>query len=776
MKNNKLKIILITLFVLFSLFSGALYYASTKISSDDVRKATLEALEKKFPKAKVEIGKIAISLGPSITVTIEELNLNTRRNKKNYKMAKIGNLSVKIPIWAIIFGGGTIQVRSEKPEINYHEFSKSNNWSYAMDDDGKSNSVTLKSSKSGNSNNGGESDVGVEAFAIPAFITNSKLHLKITDVGLTYRLKDKSKGKVLLSKFLIKDLNFNSSTAFEIASFQSFQMKNGNEAAFKTLLIGSFNLSELIESKKITSRIVLKLTDIKISNIPMVIPDLKTDLELEVGETGDLKSKFNVAFLSRNHIKGNLSVSSKNGISVEGIDVDLFMQDLMDIAKFSNKSISAGSSKLNLTGSINISAKQKITPNLNFALKPGMKFNEEGLKGELNLKGSYKKAAFKISSINSVAGGTLDIGVIGNFNLNNKNLDIAKMSPTKINLKLLNFTLPKKTIQKTLYPEVIEKTSQASGNVKSNKGSKPATEKVDSTSPVIPPSTIIISWDKIKIGNEVFNGSGEVLLSSKKIVTKYLKFNYSGGTGKLTHVSNLTKNKTSSVFNFDLKNLNLEGLDPFLPKYVKQITGVVNGKIKGDATIFANEKIQPRYNVSVNIKAKKGEIKGIDLSEKVNSLLSSVPAVKKKIGNKKIDIDGNFEDLTFVGVLNEGRYDFNKIVFIGVDKKAELRGKGNLFPPPLIQSGKLDLEYKDNTGKLDKLLKDAGTKTLPIRLIGPGFTLKADYNYTIKKLAKGLLKNKGKKVLKKKLKGLGDKLLKGGGDNKKLNKLLKGFF
>jgi hypothetical protein len=157
----------------------------------------------------------------------------------------------------------------------------------------------------------------------------------------------------------------------------------------------------------------------------------------------------------------------------------------------------------------------------------------------------------------------------------------------------------------------------------------------------------------------------------------------------------------------------------------------------------------PNYDVTVVADAKNGEIKKLHLSEYINPILASIPVVKDQAKGKEVKWDGNFETFSMKGHFTNTQYSISLFDFIGLDKKVQVTGSGEIYPLAGTKMSAMEVIMLDNTGKISEILqKNTGGKTLPMRLAGPGFDLKPDYAYTISKLAKGALKTKGEEKLK----------------------------
>ena len=113
--------------------------------------------------------------------------------------------------------------------------------------------------------------------AIPAFIAGSTLGIKLTQTLIDYELADGKKGKIKLQKFVIKNLNINGQSAFEIASTFSSLEKN-NEMSLDALLVGHFDLKHFLGKEELISEMVLTIDKINHPSVSNSIGAIKTGL------------------------------------------------------------------------------------------------------------------------------------------------------------------------------------------------------------------------------------------------------------------------------------------------------------------------------------------------------------------------------------------------------------------------------------------------------------------------------------------------------------------
>lgn len=63
MKSTKVKILIVGIVAFFLLLAGAVYYASTKLNPDEIRRITIEQTAKVFPNSKISLETIDVKIG-----------------------------------------------------------------------------------------------------------------------------------------------------------------------------------------------------------------------------------------------------------------------------------------------------------------------------------------------------------------------------------------------------------------------------------------------------------------------------------------------------------------------------------------------------------------------------------------------------------------------------------------------------------------------------------------------------------------------------------------
>ncbi len=749
MKSKKLLIIASVIGVLsLAIFTGAYFYAKSLVTPEKVREMSLTFLKKTFPKSKIELGKTEINFGLSINVNVDSLSITGPK----YDLATLENLSIDVPIFSILTGGGDLTISLKSPNVHYIESKKSNNWSLAL-------AQPKKVSKAEAVKNAPDKVATSAAIGIPTFLLNSTASLNVKNLILHYHLKDGSKGSINLEKVLFKKIGVKTSSAYEISSKLNYKMKSGETVDLNALLIGQFNLTEIISKQRIETVSVLKMRNIKLPGLTKELPEIKAEVSTSVEKSGKIKIDSTVSFLEKNKI--SMSVLLNNGsVSIDKINTELLLSDLLEIGDIRIASLSPKASSINLNGSLKVSKKGYITPNLKFSLGPDLTYVDKNFTTRTTLTGSLVKKSFSAKAEAKVLDGTVIFQNVMELDLNNP--PSAKNIPkSNTLLNIQNISITEGLIQEMLYKGSINKSTstESTGSKAVEKSSEPAPV------PLIPPGDLTIKMNNVKIGSKPFNLESKINLSKSKIEMSDTSFNFSNGSGTSSAVVNLNQNSTNGVFDFKLKKFDLIALKPFLPKEVlSAVLGVFTGKANGKFSLTAKGTI---YDVLTDIKATNGELKGLNLGDYIRPILMKIPKVGEKYATKEVDVDGKFSSLSLNGRFTEKLYSIKSTKFVDSKKYLEITGNGKVSPLADKKS-QFDVVYKDLSGKVSKVLKkEIGTETVPLRLVGNGFSLKPDIQYTLKKVSKTAVKVQAKKQVKKFLDKKG---------KKKINKLLKGLF
>lgn len=769
-KDGNVKIVAIVgLAILIVGLFGLRYFILEKIKPEEIRKISLVKIKEVFPNAEVEIGKIELDLGLKINLNVEKLKIYLKN--KNTNLVDLGNFSIRIPILSILTGSGSIEIHMGKPKIGFIDIAGKNNWELAMDG-AKKNAPSESNEKKSNG------ELAPSEVAIPAIVSKIKINFFVTDLLLNYKTKE-STGDFIISKLSIKNFNLMGPAAYEIKSNIKYNIDEKSKISLNLLAIGEVNLSDYIEKKILTNNVEIKLDDISSSSFAGAIPgiDAKVRTVLDgdkisgnvvtrIGEKSSVSMDYEV-------VKRDISISKINGSLALGDLAQNFLDELKTVKLEMSKTVLA------FNGSFSMNEKG-IDPNISFSMDPGFSFSANDINGSIGASGEYRKSNFGLKGEVNLMNGKGQLAIKGKLDPNEKNFKLEKMDPLDIKILLSDATFTEKMIKTLIYGEEGDKKSEkkeADTSVASNE--KPKEKPMPLV--VLPASRISLEIKNIKIGEELFEGKGAFQSDSSRFITKELVFGFSKGKGTLKHVSSFSKNRIDNTMDFKMDHLNLKGFRPFLPNNLKNIHGIFNGSIKGTASL-SGEKIT--YNMDADLLALNGKLEGLNLSEKIKGLVEKIPMLKDKVGAKNYDVDGDFQELKFMGTFKDTIYDLKSFKFIGVNNKVEMTGQGSVYPLPHQNEGQVDVKFYDKTGKLSEILSaNAGLNYLPMRLKGKNFDLMPDYNYTLAEVSKGAMKKQTgavKEKVKDKLKDQMNKLLngQGGSDSKKegVKKLFKGLF
>ncbi|MBF0359741.1 MAG: hypothetical protein HQK49_01965 [Oligoflexia bacterium] len=817
-KNLKINVIIVIFLLVLLCIGGLFYYISSKISPEEIKKITISTISKSFPNAKVELEKLDYSIGFSFKFKIQNLSIipttvSSDPAASAGSLFSVNEVEARVPFWALLTGGGTIEIYINKPSLEFIMFAKDdNNWKRAMMSSSSSSSsspTTAPATTTTTTATAAATDQKGQIEVIN-FLMNSSLNVKFIDIDLKYKLQNNTSGHILLSRFLLKNLNLKNATAFELASKIELNMKD-KMVSLDSMVVGHINIHEIILNKDIHSSIVVKLENIKYPLVQGQIPTIKSDIDLTLRRDDGAIIVINKTDIgSMGNVRSSVSIL-KEIIEVNDIDVAVGIKDVIDIFAPTMKMVGPTNSKFKLSGNL-LMKEGKILPKLEFSASPGVKINlDNGPDLITKMSGSLIKDDVNIVVNNSVFKGAIDLRVNTSFDLNKPVSEISKLNLIRAEIAMSDLNVSNDFIQKTLYEkkpnrekvekaekaekvenlekvEQVEKVEKENSTSTSNISNSPApsrsaiktkttatsvttTTVATTNSGQLPPAIIQVKWSKVKIGDEYFDGSTNISVRDNRVGSEDLNFTFSKGKGNISFLLQLlTEVSTKVQWKFALNNLNLNSLRCFLPPMLEEINGVFTGKVDGDLTLTdltkninkANKKntttattatTAVNYNVDYDLKILSGAIKGIKINEVVGGVLNKIPYLADVLAQKNYKISNDFERLSIKGNSKKDSLFINDFEFMGIKNKVELKGRGILFAAETKRQSNLEVDYIDHSDVLAPILeKNIGVNILPMKLSGPGFNLTPDYAYTLDKLAK-LALNKSKDKLTQKLKG-----------------------
>lgn len=755
MKNNKMKILGAGFFLFFVFISGVVYYASTKLNPEEIRKIAVSQTLKYFPNSEVKLESVHIKWGFNFKIELVNFSLVTKGPEgKAFEMMSVDQLGVKIPLWAVLTNAGVVEIQLNKPLLNYAEFSEGNNWLYAMGERGKSDKDVDKNATKENSN---ESE---EKRALGLF-GKSKINVKLSDILVKYKLRNKSAGEINISRFLVKGLNFDTSTAFEIASDAKFIMEDQSVVSFNTIGIGEVNISDMVKNGSVSTLLIVKINNIKKTGLNLKIPEISTKINFLLKKNGEISGTLQTSLDLQNKISANFKMTKEMEIS--NINMEMYLKDMASMSGLENI-VDLAKAKMQASGSILYTEDKKIKSRLQFNINPGISYSKDGILATTTLDGSFIGTALSGRLKTDVLGGQVETFFSGEFDPSEK-FEMKKLKPFDIKITASKMKISEDLIQEKMWAKKHAVTEPL------EKFPEEKNSKVTSAPWELPPANIAMNWSNISVGGENFSGRGKMVMSSNVVAIDDLSFKFSGGTGKLSQTIKLGKKSNESYFDLNFSDLNFSSFRAFFPPFIKDFSGTASGKVNGSATMFL-QNVPPIYNVNVSVDAKKGEIKKLNISEYLTPLLEKIPVIKEQVDKKGVKIDGNFETFKMNGKFSNEIYNLLNFNFVGINKKIEINGSGVIYPSiNAKKESEIEASFSEN-GKIGELLlKNTGARILPIKLSGLGFALSPNLEYTLQRIAKEAAKVKGKELAQKTLEKLVPEKTK-----EQVKGLLKGLF
>jgi len=744
MKGSKFKLILIVLVLIATGFGAVYYYAATKISPEEIRKRALVEIQKVFPNAEVTLGKIDFKLGTSINFEVEKLNIKHSTGD----LLDLQSFLVKIPVFSVLTGHGSVDFKIQKPKLSYKEFKKKNNWQMAMGENKQKAEKT-------------DSELSL---VIPAFLSNIRINFDMGQTNLDYYLQSGEKGTLAITTFLIKNLNLKEPTAFEVRSNYS-----QDKTKLSFLAIGEVHLNKLLKGEDLFANILINLNDIHGAALKKPIQEVKANIKITQKPKGDLLGQWDLQFGDSGKAKADFSYKNKN-LELSKIESDISLANLVkDLGLKGLEDFKLGKTSFKLNGQIKFLSNNKILPDLSFSISPNLGFSINNIKGDYGLEGTFRNKKLILNGKGEVLDGQIKTSLNGDLNLMQLKDGFEGLSPMSLNIWAKGIKFTKQMIRDSLYKK--ESSVSTITTTKNNGVNK------DVVPLLLPKLRLDMFLDQIKIDDRDFSGKLRAITSLNKLVLRDFDFNYSKGRGVLGLVSEIDNKGISNQINFKLTDLDLKGLGVFLPEVFQGLEGKFNGVVKGNVS-KKSDKIN--HDITVNVKAYNGKIKGLNIKERLDSIIDNMSFLKNKNIKLPEKIDGEFKKLLLDGRFKTNNYDLKSFSFDGPDKTIMFTGNGKLFPNSKSQIGKIDVNLTDKTGKITTSLKRyAGVEVLPLRFEGTQLNMSPNYEYTLTRLAKkalqkktSLAKSKAKEKMKKTIEKKAGDLLK----SKDVKKLLKGFF
>jgi hypothetical protein len=752
--SKTVKIIISALVIVGGLFVGVSIYVSSQINPELIRKEAVKVIAETFPNADVKMEKLDYSLGTNVSFNIDNFSLSLKKDKSN--LINVSKLEVKIPLLSILTAGGSVDVLIDSPKVGFKKFAKDTNWDRAM---GAKAKVTVK--KDLEKTDEKKSSGGTSLDSLPSFAKNSKVNLRIMNTSLDYVLDPKMRGNVVISKVIVKNININSSAAFEIAS--QFKMNMGaDQMSSNILLVGDFDIKKYLEKEEISSSMVLKLLKNKFK--AMSLPSVQTKVKAEISKDGAIMADIDtsidniITLKSIANLKGDNAKLSNFDFGINFNNAFKYLKDDMGITI---AEVNPNKSELHIKGTVSANLKSmKVEPILNIGTTKPLMISASGVDVAASFSGAINGKNIDLSVKKELFKGVLTASVKTILDPMNLPGDLSKYNPVNVDIKATGFHIERADMQKLLYSGKKDPIAAESSDAETAKAVGPEVPL-----PKLPPVITNINFDQCFIGKDILKIKGRIPFKNNIVSTKGMKVNLGKGDGSISFNTALESNlRSSSKFDFSMKDLNFSTFSVFLPPIMKRVEGYFTGKASGSVNM------KPEglsYSVKADVEAGDGKIEGVAFGKLLGGMKDKLKG-KVKIPDSK-DIPDGFKKLVFKGNLTDKEIKINSFLFYGVGDKIFLKAKGKKNKVSMSNTkSQIEAEFKYPHGKaMSELKSKTGLKAYPLLLKGQGFGLMPDFGYTVNKVvsaagkqAANKAKKKAKKKIKKKLDKFKDDLLK----------------
>lgn len=725
--------------VIFLTVLGVYIYVSTKLDTNELRVTTIHKIEKYFPNLKAEIGDLNLEFGQSI-----ELNSNLLKisNKDEEELLEIRNISLKVPLFSILLGGGNIEVDIYDPKIYVEKDKSHSSWTEGLKGNKAKDLFHFESP---------------EEVVIPAFLVNSTLALRFHNSEILVKdLENNSERKTLVSKFVIKNVGVNSNAAFELKSDFYFKLRNKDSLQFHSFLVGSINLSEYLRSQKLPIKSTYKLEKIAIKEGGELVPMLRGSIDATVDNTGALTLS-NSLRGERSTIKHKFSMN-KNGIKFGDIKATIFLSELNPILAYLNFPLDVKLGELNISGDFSAD-KLGYYPMLTASINNVEgKLTDSDYSSNIELKLDKESAEVKGQANLYDGSVTWESHLI--YQLNENTALDRRIKSLDTTIKMADLKLSSDSLRRII--------------LRNERFKDP-----DSTNIllplffVLPNSRVNAELVNSKFDNKSMSFEAKIKTNKGMSQIKNMKLDFGDGrvvvNGEAKHYSDGVNTKWKAT----MKNFSSGILKPFLRENEPFLLGDFNGKVEGPFSIRNGKKI---YDFKINLESKKGVLIGINLNDEfdgIRSEISKVPLLGSDIKWKDSTISNDYKNVVFKAIAKDGVLNVSKTKYQSKDDLLFVNTSGKIF----LESSKESLiegTLYDKLGVSEYLKTKLGMKSIPIALSGPGREVKVDRDYTINKFTEHMKGKEGKKKVEKVIDENVDKYIKGEG-GKQIKKLLKGF-
>lgn len=744
---------LLGLVVLLGILLGsAIFYVTSKIKPEDIKKLAIEQTEKALPGTKVNIKKVDYSIGTSFSFELEKLDIKLKEKLMPGVYPKdffeVGLVKVKVPLWALITNGGTISINVDSPEVNYKEINKGKtNIDLALGPDKKEETAKSQTEKkdSAEDKSKSKSDDKIE---VPNFVKNSKINVKFNNIQLKYSLYQSLNGKTVVSRILLKNIGLGSPSAFEISSDINVNLDKDNKFETSLLVIGDLDLKTILDRGEISSLIHVNLSNTKMSSLAISIPDVKSTIKVNLSKTGNINAdvKTNIGSVSAMSI---IAAVDKEKLNISQLEIKANLEnavELMPELKQSLKDIDLNQTEFFIKGKASILLKDsKLSNDISFGLTKDVNVKlVDGLVAAQGMEGNFKGTKVNVKAKTSLASGEIVTKIATSVDPLSGNFAPEKLAPIYIDVIGGNMKFTKEFIQKTIYGGDKKKVEN-SGGVPST--SPVVVDKTPATKIVLPVTKTTFDLRQIYIDKSEVTFVGNIHTKGNKAFSKDLAFTYDKGNGKIDFDTLLVNSKTiKNKFKFNMKGLDFSSFNGFLPdvEMLKGLEGFFNGKVNGDLDLLPNSM---KYSINADVAATKAKVHGLEmLKDKIKPHLSKV-----KMQENDFHIPDNFDSLKVKATATEINNVIQYAEFLGPKHSLDVYDvKGNISM--VNKPSRIELKVRSkNPERLKDWKEKYKTDSIPLVLRGDGFGLGLDTDALLKTISKMAL-NSATASAKKKIK------------------------
>jgi hypothetical protein len=716
--SKKLKFFLSFLTFLLVFIGTTLFFISTKINPTLIKEKIIETVQKSLPGSILEIQELDYTISSAIKFSLKNIMLSEEKSKK--QLLNLSDVSVKIPILAIITSGGTVDIQATNPTVFLSKNKKTFNWK-----------KILPKVKGGAKKFGRKHKTKLE---IPKFLSKSKINITVKKLLLKVNIDKKIKSEIKVSKVKIKNIKLKGSTAFEISSAINLNLDEKTELNSMVKVIGTIKLMKFFEKGHIESSLAIDVSKTSISSVPHKIPNIRGTLKLS-GELKKIKIENTFSFENLASWKSDILLEERN-ILISEIETVFTPGNLKgylgDNLLDQIKSFSFGTSKLVLNGSVLLKQKPlRIIPDLDFKSSESilMDLADFGTTST-GFNGTLRGQEFNLSTNSTLFGGNILSSVKTKIDLNKPIIGVSSLKPIDMTVTISDFKVNKYKVQGALYNN--SKNTEESGVIQ------------DTNMPIpieLPHINLNVTGNRIMVANETLSFSADLHLKKNFVKSDNLIFRFGRGKSSITLNSTiLSTDEFKANFTTLLKNFDVTGFNAFFPPYIKDIKGKFNGKLSGE--LNSTGKLI-NYNGKINITGKNGELKNLNFARAIGPILGDIQILKGKIPDSYNYSDG-FDSLSAKMSFSNKEIKIKKFKLVGNKKTSEVisRGTISLVDNKSWVSGQL---YVKEFG----LQKLTGKKYLLFLLSGVGFGLQPDLKYLTDKNLKSIYEHQ---VLKQKKK------------------------